>query len=58
MWRCREFRSLVIDMVLATDMSFHFQQVKNMKNLLSMPDKLVYSLVQTTKRMHIAVQAN
>ena len=36
---CREFRTLVIDMVLATDMSFHFQQIKNMKNLLSMPEK-------------------
>ena len=27
----REFRALVIDMVLATDMSCHFQQIKNMK---------------------------
>ena len=35
----REFRNLVIDMVLATDMSYHFQQIKNMKNLLSMPEK-------------------
>ncbi|KAG7203431.1 hypothetical protein KM043_013498 [Ampulex compressa] len=34
----REFRSLVIDMVLATDMSFHFQQLKNMKNLLSLAE--------------------
>ncbi|XP_053385737.1 dual specificity calcium/calmodulin-dependent 3',5'-cyclic nucleotide phosphodiesterase 1C-like [Mercenaria mercenaria] len=34
----REFRNLVIDMVLATDMSYHFQQIKNMKNLLSMPE--------------------
>lgn len=30
----REFRTLVIDMVLATDMSFHFQQMKSMKNLI------------------------
>ncbi|KAJ8320160.1 hypothetical protein KUTeg_001747, partial [Tegillarca granosa] len=36
----REFRALVIDMVLATDMSFHFQQIKNMKNLLSMPENI------------------
>ncbi|XP_013397704.1 calcium/calmodulin-dependent 3',5'-cyclic nucleotide phosphodiesterase 1A isoform X3 [Lingula anatina] len=36
----RYFRSLVIDMVLATDMSFHFQQIKNMKNLLSMPENI------------------
>ncbi|XP_046826169.1 calcium/calmodulin-dependent 3',5'-cyclic nucleotide phosphodiesterase 1-like isoform X7 [Vespa crabro] len=37
----REFRSLVIDMVLATDMSFHFQQLKNMKNLLSLAEPSV-----------------
>ncbi|XP_055331378.1 dual specificity calcium/calmodulin-dependent 3',5'-cyclic nucleotide phosphodiesterase 1A-like isoform X2 [Paramacrobiotus metropolitanus] len=36
----REFRSLVIDMVLATDMSIHFQQIKNMKSLLSMPESI------------------
>ncbi|XP_064646960.1 dual specificity calcium/calmodulin-dependent 3',5'-cyclic nucleotide phosphodiesterase 1A-like isoform X13 [Lineus longissimus] len=36
----KEFRSLVIDMVLATDMSYHFQQIKNMKNLLSMPENI------------------
>ncbi|KAB7495468.1 Calcium/calmodulin-dependent 3',5'-cyclic nucleotide phosphodiesterase 1C, partial [Armadillidium nasatum] len=34
----REFRSLVIDMVLATDMSSHFQQIKAMKTLLSLPE--------------------
>lgn len=37
----REFRTLVIDMVLATDMSFHFQQLKNMKNLLTLADPQV-----------------
>lgn len=31
----RELRTLVIDMVLSTDMSFHFQQIKNMRNLLT-----------------------
>ncbi|KAG9510483.1 Calcium/calmodulin-dependent 3',5'-cyclic nucleotide phosphodiesterase 1, partial [Fragariocoptes setiger] len=31
----REFRSLVIDMVLATDMSSHFQQIKAMKTILN-----------------------
>jgi len=36
---CREFRALVIEIVLGTDMSFHFQQIKNMRNLLSMPEK-------------------
>ncbi|XP_059474013.1 dual specificity calcium/calmodulin-dependent 3',5'-cyclic nucleotide phosphodiesterase 1-like isoform X4 [Neocloeon triangulifer] len=34
----REFRTLVIDMVLATDMSFHFQQLKNMRNLLTLAE--------------------
>ncbi|KAK7080217.1 Calcium/calmodulin-dependent 3',5'-cyclic nucleotide phosphodiesterase 1C [Halocaridina rubra] len=34
----REFRSLVIEMVLATDMSSHFQQIKAMKAMLAMPD--------------------
>ncbi|XP_078035656.1 dual specificity calcium/calmodulin-dependent 3',5'-cyclic nucleotide phosphodiesterase 1A-like isoform X2 [Augochlora pura] len=37
----REFRTLVIDMVLATDMSFHFQQLKNMKNILSLAEPSV-----------------
>ncbi|XP_011502959.1 PREDICTED: calcium/calmodulin-dependent 3',5'-cyclic nucleotide phosphodiesterase 1B isoform X3 [Ceratosolen solmsi marchali] len=37
----REFRTLVIDMVLATDMSFHFQQLKNMKNILSLAEPKV-----------------
>lgn len=36
----REFRSLLIDMVLATDMSYHFQQIKNMKSMLSMPESI------------------
>uniref|UniRef100_A0A8D8WN06 Phosphodiesterase n=1 Tax=Cacopsylla melanoneura TaxID=428564 RepID=A0A8D8WN06_9HEMI len=37
----REFRTLVIDMVLATDMSFHFQQLKNMRNLLTLAEPSV-----------------
>lgn len=32
--RRRELRALVIEMVLATDMSCHFQQVKSMKTAL------------------------
>ena len=32
----REFRALVVDMVLATDMSCHFQQIKSAKNLLAL----------------------
>ncbi|XP_042331685.1 calcium/calmodulin-dependent 3',5'-cyclic nucleotide phosphodiesterase 1C isoform X2 [Sceloporus undulatus] len=34
----REFRTLVIEMVLATDMSCHFQQIKAMKNALQQPE--------------------
>ncbi|XP_042892134.1 LOW QUALITY PROTEIN: calcium/calmodulin-dependent 3',5'-cyclic nucleotide phosphodiesterase 1-like [Penaeus japonicus] len=34
----REFRSLVIEMVLATDMSSHFQQIKAMKTMLALQD--------------------
>ncbi|KAG8183104.1 hypothetical protein JTE90_019987 [Oedothorax gibbosus] len=34
----REFRNLVIEMVLATDMSSHFQQIKTMKQLLCHSD--------------------
>lgn len=30
-----EFRTLIIEMVIATDMSTHFQQVKTLKTLLS-----------------------
>ncbi|XP_078700588.1 dual specificity calcium/calmodulin-dependent 3',5'-cyclic nucleotide phosphodiesterase 1A-like isoform X11 [Branchiostoma floridae x Branchiostoma belcheri] len=36
----KDFRTLVIDMVLATDMSYHFAQVKQMKSLLSCPDNI------------------
>uniref|UniRef100_A0A8C9N7T4 3',5'-cyclic-nucleotide phosphodiesterase n=1 Tax=Serinus canaria TaxID=9135 RepID=A0A8C9N7T4_SERCA len=35
----REFRALVIQMVLATNMSCHFQQIKAMKNALQQIDK-------------------
>ncbi|XP_055927756.1 dual specificity calcium/calmodulin-dependent 3',5'-cyclic nucleotide phosphodiesterase 1A-like isoform X3 [Argiope bruennichi] len=34
----KEFRTLVIDMVLATDMSSHFQQIKSIKSLIGHPD--------------------
>lgn len=37
----RELRTLVIDMVLATDMSYHFQQLKNMKNLLTLAEPTI-----------------
>ncbi|XP_077584280.1 dual specificity calcium/calmodulin-dependent 3',5'-cyclic nucleotide phosphodiesterase 1A [Stigmatopora nigra] len=33
----RELRALVIEMVMATDMSCHFQQIKSMRNVLAQP---------------------
>uniref|UniRef100_A0AAV2JFX7 Phosphodiesterase n=1 Tax=Knipowitschia caucasica TaxID=637954 RepID=A0AAV2JFX7_KNICA len=36
----RELRSLVVEMVLATDMSCHFQQIKTMKTFLQQPDAI------------------
>uniref|UniRef100_A0A8C2WR81 Phosphodiesterase n=1 Tax=Cyclopterus lumpus TaxID=8103 RepID=A0A8C2WR81_CYCLU len=36
----RELRALVVEMVLATDMSCHFQQIKGMKILLQQPEAI------------------
>uniref|UniRef100_A0A3Q0TBB8 Phosphodiesterase n=1 Tax=Amphilophus citrinellus TaxID=61819 RepID=A0A3Q0TBB8_AMPCI len=36
----RELRTLVVDMVLATDMSCHFQQIKAMKSLLQQSEAI------------------
>ncbi|KAM9215936.1 dual specificity calcium/calmodulin-dependent 3',5'-cyclic nucleotide phosphodiesterase 1C isoform 1-T1 [Dugong dugon] len=36
----REFRALVIEMVMATDMSCHFQQIKAMKTALQQPEAI------------------
>ncbi|XP_041670160.1 calcium/calmodulin-dependent 3',5'-cyclic nucleotide phosphodiesterase 1A [Cheilinus undulatus] len=36
----RELRALVVEMVLATDMSCHFQQIKAMKSLLQQPEAI------------------
>ncbi|XP_069007860.1 LOW QUALITY PROTEIN: dual specificity calcium/calmodulin-dependent 3',5'-cyclic nucleotide phosphodiesterase 1A [Embiotoca jacksoni] len=36
----RELRTLVVEMVLATDMSCHFQQIKAMKSLLQQPESI------------------
>ncbi|KAF7645234.1 hypothetical protein LDENG_00207770, partial [Lucifuga dentata] len=36
----RELRTLVVEMVLATDMSCHFQQIKVMKSLLQQPEAI------------------
>ncbi|XP_033114021.1 calcium/calmodulin-dependent 3',5'-cyclic nucleotide phosphodiesterase 1A-like isoform X2 [Anneissia japonica] len=37
----RELRRLVIEMVLATDMSFHFQQIKQIKSWIGVPGECV-----------------
>uniref|UniRef100_A0A3Q1FK67 Phosphodiesterase n=1 Tax=Acanthochromis polyacanthus TaxID=80966 RepID=A0A3Q1FK67_9TELE len=36
----RELRTLVVEMVLATDMSCHFQQIKAMKSFLQQPESI------------------
>ncbi|XP_068565564.1 dual specificity calcium/calmodulin-dependent 3',5'-cyclic nucleotide phosphodiesterase 1C-like isoform X2 [Cebidichthys violaceus] len=36
----RELRALVVEMVLATDMSCHFQQIKGMKSILQQPEAI------------------
>ena len=36
-----EVRALVIDMVLATDMSAHFEHVRQMRLLLSAPERYI-----------------
>lgn len=40
----RDLRSLVVEMVLATDMSCHFEQIKVMKSLLQQPEAWVLQL--------------
>ena len=40
-----EVRALVIDMVLATDMSAHFEHVKQMRLLLSAPDRYTHTKI-------------
>ncbi|CAG0912330.1 unnamed protein product [Notodromas monacha] len=49
----RELRALVIEMVLATDMSFHFQQVKQMRSTISLPD----SRVEKAKVLSLALHS-
>lgn len=49
----REFRALVIEMVLATDMSCHFQQIKAMKNALQQPEGWVTSQ-HCSERLHFS----
>lgn len=38
MFHFRELRNMVIEIVLATDMSTHFLQIKTIKNMISLPD--------------------
>lgn len=51
----RELRALVVEMVLATDMSCHFQQVKAMKNFLQQPEGLVASFVHIHPVIYIFI---
>ncbi|XP_032595165.1 calcium/calmodulin-dependent 3',5'-cyclic nucleotide phosphodiesterase 1 isoform X4 [Drosophila grimshawi] len=37
----KELRTLIIDMVLATDMTYHFQQLKIMRNLLTLQEPTI-----------------
>lgn len=46
----REFRTLVIDMVLATDMSCHFQQIKVAKSSISSPDPWYLKMTFNNKK--------
>uniref|UniRef100_A0AC35TLE0 Phosphodiesterase n=1 Tax=Rhabditophanes sp. KR3021 TaxID=114890 RepID=A0AC35TLE0_9BILA len=48
----REFRNMVIEIVLATDMSTHFMQLKVMKNMLSLPEG-----IDKTKALCLIVHA-
>uniref|UniRef100_A0A913HR90 Phosphodiesterase n=1 Tax=Strongyloides stercoralis TaxID=6248 RepID=A0A913HR90_STRER len=48
----REFRNIVIEIVLATDMSTHFVQIKTMKNMLSLPEG-----IDKTKALCLIVHA-
>ncbi|KAJ3611463.1 hypothetical protein NHX12_021478 [Muraenolepis orangiensis] len=57
----RELRNLVVEMVLATDMSCHFQQIKAMKNFLQQPEaidkpKALSLLLHTADISHPAKQ--
>ena len=54
----REFRSIVIDIVLATDMSFHFQQIKNMKSHLNSPERYVFHLASCTRVTRVTSHLN
>lgn len=44
----RELRNLVVEMVLATDMSCHFQQIKAMKSFLQQPEVWVIHITSVS----------
>ncbi|PIO37199.1 hypothetical protein AB205_0174500, partial [Aquarana catesbeiana] len=45
----RDLRTLVIEMVLSTDMSGHFQQIKTMRSTLQQPEGTVYLVYHTNQ---------
>ncbi|GAB5568666.1 calcium/calmodulin-dependent 3' [Prionailurus iriomotensis] len=55
----REFRTLVIEMVMATDMSCHFQQIKAMKTALQQPEAIekpkALSLIQGDREAELGL---
>ncbi|XP_051762905.1 dual specificity calcium/calmodulin-dependent 3',5'-cyclic nucleotide phosphodiesterase 1A isoform X3 [Ctenopharyngodon idella] len=56
----RELRTLVIEMVMSTDMSCHFQQIKTMRNTLQQPegcDECVSIRIDKAKAMSLMLHA-
>ncbi|XP_026469952.1 calcium/calmodulin-dependent 3',5'-cyclic nucleotide phosphodiesterase 1-like [Ctenocephalides felis] len=51
----REFRALVIDIVLATDMSHHFQQLKNIKSAMAIFANDPSAEIDKTKALSLVV---
>lgn len=51
----REFRALVIDIVLATDMSHHFQQLKNIKSAMAIFAEDPSAEIDKTKALSLVV---
>lgn len=51
----REFRTLVIDIVLATDMSHHFQQLKNMRHSLGLLASDPTAVIDKSKALGLVV---
>lgn len=49
----RDCRSLIVEMVLATDMNQHFEQIKHMEDFLQRPD--MYVGVHSNKSNHFFI---